>query len=149
MSVQLPAAPPSPPTPNRTAGDVKYLLSKNGSSLASTGSVIYLFNHNGVIQIPGGIPENNRDQIECALIDAGANEIKKDDDIEIVICASKDLAGVTGAIEQHGVGFESAEIEWLPKITIDTQEEDGLALEKLLDALDALDDVSRVYTNAA
>lgn len=134
---------------NRTAGAVKHLLSKYGSSLAASGSVVYLFDRQGVVRVSGGLPEDRRDEIEYALIDAGADEIKTEDSEEIIICDFKELAQVTEAAERQGVSFESAEIEWLPKTSVETNEQEGKQLEDLLNELEALDDVQRVYTNAA
>lgn len=134
---------------NRTANDVKLVLSEHGAALAASGAVAYLFERQGVVRIPGGLPADQRDQIEYALIDAGAEEIKNEDGTEIVSCNSRDLKRVAEAAEKAGVSFESAELEWLPKTSVETSEEDGKKLEELLDELEALDDVQRVYTNAA
>jgi YebC/PmpR family DNA-binding regulatory protein len=134
---------------NRAANDVKLILSEHGAALAASGAVAYLFERQGVVRIPGGLPAERRDQIEYALIDAGAEEIKNEDGAEIVLCNSRDLKRVAEAAEKSGVSFESAELEWLPKTSVEINEQDGGKLEELLDELEALEDVQRVYTNAA
>jgi len=134
---------------NRTSNDVKRLLSKSGATLASAGSVTYLFDHKGTVHIPGGLPADRREETELALIDAGADDIKDEESAVLIHSAPQDLARVANAVEKMGLAVETAEMEWLPKMLVETDEVNGTALDELIDALEGLDDVSRVYTNAA
>jgi YebC/PmpR family DNA-binding regulatory protein len=134
---------------NRTANDVKHLLSKNGATLASSGAVTYLFDHAGTVRIPGSLPGDRREDVELALIDTGADDITDEDSSVRIRCAPQDLAHVADAAGKAGLTVESAEMEWIPKALVETDEANGTALEELIDALEELDDVSRVYTNAA
>ncbi len=134
---------------NRSANDVKHLLTKNGGTLAGSGAVTYLFDHVGVVRVAGGLPADRRDELELALIDAGATDIVDDEEGTDVRCATSDLAKVTEAVQALGLEVESADFEWIPKTLIETDEAIGLAVQELIDALDELDDVSKVYSNLA
>lgn len=134
---------------NRTANDVKYLLSKNGATLASSGAVTYLFDRKGTVRISGGLPADRCEECELALIDAGADDLREEDSATVVLCAQQDLSRVADAAEKLGLAVESADIEWMPKTLVETDKTSGTALEELIDALEGLDDVSRVWTNAA
>ncbi|MBU0540396.1 YebC/PmpR family DNA-binding transcriptional regulator [Patescibacteria group bacterium] len=124
---------------NRTANDVKHLLTKHGATLAAAGAVTYLFDRKGVIIVS----DNFSPDRELAFIEAGAEDIKDGK----IFCSPQDLARVAEA--SSGLKVESADFEWIPKMTIETNEEAGTVLEELIDALEELDDVSHVYTNAA
>lgn len=134
---------------NRSANDVKHLLSKGEASLAAQGSVTYLFDKKGVVRVPGGLPADRRDEVELALIDAGAEDIGDNDEGVEIKCAPVDLAKVADAVQALGLTADSVEFEWLPKNLVDTDEETGLKVSDLIDTLDQLDDVSQVYSNLA
>ncbi|MCI0479434.1 YebC/PmpR family DNA-binding transcriptional regulator [Candidatus Uhrbacteria bacterium] len=134
---------------NRTANDVKHLLSKNGATLASTGSVTYLFDRKGTVRISGGLPSDRREETELTLIDAGADDIVEEESDVVIRSAPSDLARVAEAVGKLGLPVDSAELEWIPKTLVETDETNGTALEGLIDALEELDDVQHVSTNAA
>ncbi len=134
---------------NRATNDVKHLVTKVGGSLASTGSVTYLFDRFGVVRIVPSVPSDRRDEVELALIDAGASDIVHDEEGTDVRSASSDLAHVAEVVQKLGFTVDSAEFEWIPKVTVETNEETGMIVSELIDTLGALDDVSRVYSNLA
>lgn len=134
---------------NRSANDVKHLLSEHNATLATTGSVTYLFNHKGVIRISGGLPLDRREELELELIDVGAEDIREEDSYSLIICSPKDLSRVTEAVLKTGLSVETAEMEWLPRTLVETDEATGVAIEDLISSLEALDDVSKVYSNLA
>lgn len=125
---------------NRTTNDVKHLVSKAGGTLASSGAVTYLFDRKGIIRIQSAVLEEQ----ELALIEAGIEDFHEKE----IICAPTDLAKVTFEVQGLNLVLDSAEIEWIPKVTIETGEEEGMLLEELIEKLEDLDDVSRVFTNA-
>jgi YebC/PmpR family DNA-binding regulatory protein len=134
---------------NRTANDVKHLLSEYGGSLASSGSVTYVFDRLGVVRLPQGLPQDRRDELELQLIDAGATDfIVTDGGLEIRT-APQDLTKVTETLSKLGLAFDSAEFEWVPKTLIETDEATGTKVAELIEALEEHDDVSRVYSNLA
>lgn len=132
---------------NRAVAEVKHILTKNGGTFANTGAVTHLFDRVGMIRTNGAFPADKADEIELALIDAGANDIQQEDESASISTSPTNLAKVTDAVQALGLNIESAQFEWTPKLSIETCEEDGLAVEALIDALDENDEVSHVYTN--
>lgn len=132
---------------NRTASDVKHLLSKNGASLAASGSVTYLFDYVGAVFIPKGKPLDSESELK--LIDAGASDIQKEDSAIEIHCDPKDLAQVADAASSVGLEADTVEFQWIPKTLIETDEETGTAVAELIDKLEENDDVSRVFSNLA
>ncbi len=132
---------------NRSANDVKHLLSEYGGTLASSGAVTYLFDHVGAVVVQGKIPADRHDEIELALIDAGATDIVEDEESTEVRCIPIDLAKITEAVQRLGLSLDSSEFSWIPKTLIETNEEIGTQVAELIDELEAHDDVNRVYSN--
>lgn len=134
---------------NRAVADVKHLLSKRGARFAESGSVMHLFDRKGVIRIEEGIPKDKREKIELGLIDAGALDIVDDEPAVEIQTETKDLAKVTETAEKFGLNIESSNMEWIPKMPMDVEESMGMNVEEIIDALEELDDVQRVYSNLA
>src|SRR5205085_2230440 len=97
---------------NRTGADVRHLLSKHGGNLGEPGSVSYLFDKRGVIVVEAG--RYDEDDLMPA-IDAGADDISRDDDVFEVITAPADLVPVREALHEAGVEFKSADMTQRPK----------------------------------
>ncbi|MFZ2803801.1 MAG: YebC/PmpR family DNA-binding transcriptional regulator [Patescibacteria group bacterium] len=134
---------------NRSTNDVKHMVAKAGGTLASSGAVTYLFDRVGVVRIVPAIPPDRRDEAELSLIDAGTADIVHDEEGTDVRCVPSGLGQVADAAQKLGFTVDSAEFEWIPKITIETDEATGLAVSELIEQLEALDDVSRVSSNLA
>ncbi|MGN6166867.1 MAG: YebC/PmpR family DNA-binding transcriptional regulator [Solirubrobacteraceae bacterium] len=129
---------------NRTSADVRHLLSKHGGNLGEPGSVSYLFDKRGVIVVDAS--RYDEDDLMPA-IDAGAEDISRDDDVFEVITEPSDLVGVREALRDAGVEFESADMTQRPKTRVPLDEADAAKLLKLIDALEESDDVSAVHAN--
>jgi YebC/PmpR family DNA-binding regulatory protein len=129
---------------NRTGADVRHLLSKHGGNLGEPGSVSYLFDKRGVIVVDAG--RYDEDDLMPA-IDAGAEDISRDDDVFEVITEPADLVGVREALREAGVEFESADMTQRPKSRVPLDEADAAKLLKLIDALEESDDVGAVHAN--
>lgn len=134
---------------NRTANDVKHTLTKNEASLAQAGSVTYLFDHVGVVRIPNGITAASRDEVELALIDAGATDILDDEGVAEIRSATNDLSKVSDAVTKLGLTADTIEFQWIPKTLVETNEEVGTKVSELIETLEENDDVSRVFSNLA
>ncbi len=134
---------------NRTANEIKHLLSKNGGALASPGSVTYLFDHVGVVRIPGGLPADRREEVELSLIEAGASNILDLEDSAEIHSAPHDLAKITDAVTKLNLKLESAEMEWIPRNGVETDEAMGTKAASLIELLEENDDVQRVFSNLA
>jgi YebC/PmpR family DNA-binding regulatory protein len=132
---------------NRTANEIKLILSKSGATLAGQGSVTYLFDHKGIIRT-GLIPEAHRDEKELKLIEAGAEDIIHEQDGSIIVSSIADLSTINDAILQAGLTIISAGPERIPKTTIPIDSELESKVAEIMSKLEDHDDVTNVYTNA-
>jgi len=130
----------------RTVGEVRHAFSKNGGNLGTDGSVAFLFKHCGQFVLAPGTSEEKA--MEAAL-DAGAEDVVKNDDGSVeVVCAPADFEAVKAALAGAGLEPELAEVTMKPTAETALQGDDAARMQKLLDALDGLDDVQEVYTTA-
>lgn len=130
----------------RTVADVRHAFSKHGGNLGTDGSVAFLFKHCGQIVFAPGISE---EKIMEAAIEAGAEDVVTNDDGSVeVITGPQDFLAVKAALDQAGLKPELAEVVMKPLNENVLQGEEGVKMQKLLDALDALDDVQDVYSTA-
>jgi len=130
---------------NRTVSEVRYLFSKHGGSMGETGCVSWLFDKKGVITIKGeGLSED--DALMVAL-EAGAEDLKTEEDTFQIITAPEDFERVKEALEKEGLPIEEAEITLLPKNVVKVEGEKAEKVLKLMEALESLDEVQRTYAN--
>jgi YebC/PmpR family DNA-binding regulatory protein len=130
----------------RTVGDVRHAFSKHGGNLGTDGSVAFMFKHCGQMIFAPGTDENGL--MEVAL-DAGAEDIINDEDGSIeVITAMPDFLSVKQTLEAAGYKPEFAEVIMKPASEVLFTGDDAVKMQKLLDALEDLDDVQEVYTTA-
>ena len=130
----------------RTVGDVRHAFSKYGGNLGTDGSVAFLFKHCGQIVFAPGTSE---DKVMEAAIDAGAEDVVTHDDRSIeVITGPYDFVAIKDALAKAGLKPEFAEVTMKPTLEVEMRGEDAQKMQKLLDALEALDDVQEVYTSA-
>lgn len=134
---------------NRTANDVKHLLSKHGGSLAAAGAVTYLFDRFGVVRVPVIFPTEKKDEFELSLIEAGAEDVIVHEEETEIRSKPTDLAIIADQVQKLGFVASDVEMEWIPKTLIETDETIGMQVAELIDLLEAHDDVSRVYSNLA
>ena len=133
---------------NRTSSDIRHIFDKNGGSLGTTGSVSYQFDNKGVIVIERE-PDMDEDDILMKAMDAGAEDMKTEEDAFVIYTAPNDFSAVREALENEGLSFLSADKQMVPQNTIQVDDPDTVAkIQKLLDMLDDNDDVSEVYHNA-
>ncbi|HEV7926352.1 MAG TPA: YebC/PmpR family DNA-binding transcriptional regulator [Verrucomicrobiae bacterium] len=132
---------------NRTAAEIRSLLTKNGGTIATAGSVSRLFQRKGQIIVPR---ESAAEEVLMeAALDAGAEDFKTDDAGYEVVTEPGQFEAVHKAIEGKGIKPAAAEVTWLPVITVPLA--DGKAVEdttKLIDILEEHDDVKEVHSNA-
>ncbi|MDC1457532.1 MAG: YebC/PmpR family DNA-binding transcriptional regulator [Burkholderiaceae bacterium] len=131
----------------RTVAEVRHALSKHGGNLGTEGSVAFQFKHCGQLIFAPGTDEDH--VMELAL-DAGAEDVVTDEEGAIeVLCAPGDFEAVKAALEAAGLIAEMAEVTMRADNTIDIAGDDAAKMQKLLDALEDLDDVQDVFHNAA
>jgi YebC/PmpR family DNA-binding regulatory protein len=130
----------------RTVADVRHAFSKYGGNLGTDGSVAFLFKHCGQIVFAPGTDE---DKVMEAAIEAGAEDVQAKDDGSIEVTTGPyDFIAVKEALTKAGLKPELAEVVMQPQNEIELSGEDGQRMQKLLDALEAVDDVQDVYTSA-
>jgi YebC/PmpR family DNA-binding regulatory protein len=131
----------------RTVAEVRHAFSKNGGNLGTDGSVTFMFKHCGQFLFAPGASE---DKVMEAAIDAGADDVTADDEGGIeVLCEPGNFAAVKQALEANGLKADVAEITMKPLNETELAGDDASRMQKLLDALENLDDVQQVYTNAS
>ena len=131
---------------NRTVGEVRHAFSKHGGNLGSDGSVAFMFSKNGVLSYPAGASE---DRILEVALEAGAQDVVTNDDGSIdVLTAPEDFGAVKDALEAAGLKPEAAEVTMRASTNTRIDGESAERMMKLLDALEDLDDVQKVYSNA-
>ena len=130
----------------RTVADVRHAFSKYGGNLGTDGSVAFLFKHCGQILFPPGTDE---DKLLEASLEAGADDVITNDDGSLeVITGPYDFITVKEALAKAGFKPEYAEVTMKPSTEANMAGEDAARMQKLLDALESIDDVQDVYTNA-
>ncbi len=131
---------------NRAASEVRLGITRNGGSVADPGSVAYQFARKGVISLPkNGLTE---DDVLMAVLDAGADEVKEAGDSFEIHCEPTDLRAVVAALEEAGIEYETDEIEFVPSMQVELDAAAAAKFLKLAEALEELDDVQNVYSNA-
>lgn len=132
---------------NRTIADVKAALNKHGGSFANAGSVAYQFARKGEILITTDVNDLSLEKIEEAIIESGADDFEQEEQSHIVYTSLNNLHTVKDSLEKAGVKIENAELTYIASVYNDITDDKKESAEKLLDALDDLDDVNKVYTN--
>ena len=131
---------------NRAATDVRTALTRNGGSLAEAGSVSYLFSRKGVVIVPK-TDTLTEDDVLMAVLDAGAEEVNDLGESFEVITEPNQLVPVRTALQQAGIDYESAEVSFVPSMTVPLDEEGARKIFKLIEAIEDSDDVQNVYAN--
>lgn len=131
---------------NRTSGEVRKLFDRGGGTMGGPGSVSYLFDRKGVFVIPAA--QTTEDALMNVVLEAGAEDLKRDGDFFEVTTDVTAFAGVQVALEKAGIKPDTAEIQQVPKAGVDVSLEVGQKIARLLDLIDEHDDVQNVYCNA-
>jgi len=130
----------------RTVAEVRHAFSKYGGNMGTEGSVAFQFKHCGQLVFAPGTSE---DKVMEVALEAGADDVITDDDGAVeVLCPPHDLEAVKAALEAAGLKPEVAEVTWRAENAVDVTGEDATRMQKLLDAIEDLDDVQDVFHNA-
>jgi len=131
----------------RTVAEVRHAFNKNGGNMGAEGSVAFLFKHCGQMLF---VPGTNEDQLMEVALDAGADDVISHDDGSLeVLTPVPDFSKVQDAIMKIGLKAELATVAMRPETEITLEGDQAESMQKLLDALENLDDVQEVFTNAA
>jgi YebC/PmpR family DNA-binding regulatory protein len=130
----------------RTVADVRHAFTKHGGNMGANGSVAFLFKHCGqLLYAPG----TNEDKLMEAALDVGAEDVVSHEDGSLeVITGPYEFAKVKAQLERAGFKAELAEVTMKPSNETQVSADESAKMQKLIDALEALDDVQDVYTNA-
>ena len=130
---------------NRTVGEVRAVLTRAGGTLGENGSVGWMFDQMGVIEVPVG--SNDPDEIALVAIDAGASDVETEDDTLVVYTDPTDLHRTREALISAGYAVEDAQLTMRPKALVAPEPDAAVKLVRLVEKLEDLDDVQEVFTN--
>ena len=132
---------------NRTVSDVRHCFAKNGGNLGNAGSVSFMFDEKGVLVIER-TPGMDEDEMMMIALEAGAEDVKAEEDVFEIYTAPADFSAVREELEKQGLSFLSAEVNKIPQNTVAVTDPEMLKnIQKLLDMLEDNDDVQNVYHN--
>ncbi|MGH1360696.1 MAG: YebC/PmpR family DNA-binding transcriptional regulator [Burkholderiaceae bacterium] len=130
----------------RTVAEVRHAFSKHGGNLGTDGSVAFLFNHCGQFLFEPGTSE---DEVMEVAVEAGAEDVASDEEGGVeVLCPPADFLTLSDAFEAAGLKAEVAEVTMKPTTETLFEGDQAVSMQKLIDALEGLDDVQEVFTNA-
>jgi YebC/PmpR family DNA-binding regulatory protein len=130
---------------NRTAGEIRHIFARRGGNLGETGCVAWMFERKASVRVPA--PPDAEERILEALLEVGAEDVRRDEDAFVVIGAPQDLQAITAALEAAGFAPTEAEIVREPKVRTEVEGAEAERLLALLEALEEHDDVQAVYSN--
>jgi YebC/PmpR family DNA-binding regulatory protein len=134
---------------NRAASEVRVAVTRNGGTMAEPGSVAYMFNRKGVIivkRVQGNATLTEDRILECVL-DAGPEEVNDLGENFEIVSAATDFVDIRSALQNGGIDYESADVSFLPSISIPIDASQAKAIFDLIDAIEDCDDVQNVYGN--
>jgi YebC/PmpR family DNA-binding regulatory protein len=130
---------------NRTVAEIRHLLSKHGGSLGENGSVAWMFKKIGLITVPE--TATTEDDLMMAALDAGADDIQKEEGHFRVLTPPGAMEAVKTALEAAGIVIESAAVTMEPSTTVPVEGKQAEQVIRLMDALEEQDDVQNIYSN--
>jgi YebC/PmpR family DNA-binding regulatory protein len=130
---------------NRTVGELRHMLTKYGGNLAETNAVAWMFTKKGYIVVPKD--KADEDTLMAAVIDAGGDDLRDDEDNWEVLSSVEAFHSVLEAVKKLGIEPEAAEISMLPQNYLKLEGKAAQQMLKLMDALDEHDDIRHVWSN--
>ncbi len=131
---------------NRAVADIRHIFSKCGGNLGENGCVSWIFDSKGYIEVEK--QEVDEDKLMETAIEAGAEDVKEDNDSFEIITEPDDFEAVKTAIDNASIPYIAAEITMLPQTTLELKGKEAEQMIKLMETLEDCDDVQKVYTNA-
>ena len=131
---------------NRTTADIRHILSKYGGNLAESGSVAWQFERKGIIAVKKEAVSDG-DEFMMVAIDAGADDIKEDDEGYEIVSAPENLLKVVDSLKNAGYEVDSYEHTFIPKTTVHVTGRDAEKVLQVVGLIEDLDDVQEVYAN--
>ena len=131
---------------NRTVGSIRSVFTKHGGSLATNGSVSFLFERKGIFVIAENQTSDWED-VELEMIEAGAENMEKNDDLIIITTALEDFGNISKRLEDLDIEPESQELQWIPNDTTILESVAGKKVIRLIERIEEDDDVQNVFHN--
>ena len=132
---------------NRTAADVRHVFDKAGGNLGTTGCVSYMFNKKGVIIIEKETTSMDEEELMMLAIDAGAEDFRTLEEVYEITTDPSEFSTVHDKLEKAGLEFLEADVQMVPTTTVKLDEKGSEKMERLIENLEDLDDVSNIYHN--
>lgn len=132
---------------NRTAGEVRHLLSKHGGNLGETGCVNWMFTEKGIIVIDRAESSISEDDLILLALEAGAEDIKVEEDNFEINTSPRDLDSVRSNLAKQGIPVVHAELAMVPQTYVKLQADEAEKMAKMIELLEDNDDIQSVYTN--
>ncbi|MGH3446470.1 MAG: YebC/PmpR family DNA-binding transcriptional regulator [Nocardioidaceae bacterium] len=134
---------------NRAAGEVRTAMTRNGGSMADAGSVSYMFTRKGVVIVPKeqADAQASEDDVLMAVLEAGAEEVNDLGEAFEVVSEPTDLVTVRTALQSEDLDYDSAEMSFVPSMTVDVDKTGAGKVFRLIEALEDSDDVQNVFGN--
>ncbi len=130
---------------NRSTADMRHIFSKNGGNLGERGCVSWMFNKRGLITVDKN--KANEDDLIAIALDAGAEDVKSDDQSFEIITAPEDFETVKNAIQEAGIEIGYSGISMIPQNTVRLEGKEAIQTLKLIETLEEYDDTQNVYSN--
>lgn len=131
---------------NRAASEVRLAVSRNGGNMGDPGSVAYMFTRKGIVTLAKN--ELSEDDVLMAVLDAGAEEVKEDGENFEVISEPQDLPAIRTALTDAGIDYDTDDAGFVPSMQVELDVDNARKFIRLYDALEDLDDVQNIYSNA-
>lgn len=131
---------------NRTLGEIKQILNQNNGKLAGEGAVRWMFERKGILSVII-TPDANKEQLEMAAIEGGADDIYLREDILDIYTKPGELENIKKNLEAKNIKIESSVLGWVPKEMVEIDEKTKESCQKLFEALDENDAVQEIYSN--
>ena len=132
---------------NRTAADVRHVFDKAGGNLGTTGCVSYMFEKKGIIVIERETCSLSEDDLMMEAIEAGAEDMETEEEVYQITTAPSDFTAVTESLSSKGIEFLEAGVQMVPSNYVSLDEKGAEKMQRLIDRLEDLDDVSEVFHN--
>ena len=130
---------------NRTVPEIRHMFSKHGGNMGEAGCVSWMFDKKGYIVVEGG--KVDEEKLMSLIVEAGAEDMRRDGDNFEVITAPGDLENVKKTIEDGGITVALSEVTMLPQNYMELDDRSAMQVLKLIEALEDNDDVQNVYSN--
>lgn len=131
---------------NRTAADVRYAFTHHGGSIGTPGCVGWMFKKKGIIVVDK--QASDEDTLMLLALDAGAEDVQSSEEVYEIITGTDEFLTVSESLEKEGIEVESSEVSMIPDNYINLEGEKAESMQKLIEALEEIDDVQEVYHNA-